>query len=254
MERLLLIDDEMSTCRLFVSYLEPAGFAVDVVHDGEEGLESLCTRPYDLILMDVVLPRINGFEVLRRLRKDLSIPVIMVTNRDDEIDIVVGLEMGADDYMIKPVKPRELLARIRAVLRRSQRQLQGTNDVTASQRLAVGDVEMELGSRLVFCGGKQINLTTVEFLILEALLKNAGQTVLRNDLKRAVLGRQPDPYDRSLDVHVSRLRKKLGCHLLSGTTRIQAIRGAGYLYSVPPASLDVFSLHPAGPQANEMIG
>lgn len=254
MERLLVIDDDASMCRFLVSYLEPEGFMVDGVHDGETGLGRLNTVPYDLVILDVVLPKINGFEVLRRLRNGLNPPVIMVTGCDNEIDMVVGLEMGADDYVIKPVRPRELLARIRAVLRRAQqRQRERAEDPGTPSRLVVGDVEMQLGSRLVFCAGKQINLTTVEFDILEALLRNAGQTVLRNDLKQTVLGRRPDPYDRSLDVHISRLRKKLGCQT-SGTIRIHAMRGAGYLYSTPPESLGILTMPPTQSQINEMIG
>jgi two-component system, OmpR family, response regulator CpxR len=252
MERLLVIDDDVDTCRLLATYLEPEGFAVDVVHDGETGLERLNSHAYDLVLLDVLLPQINGFEVLRRLRKNATVPVLMVTSCDDEIDTVVALETGADDYIIKPFRPRELLARIRAVLRRVHIEQRAAR-TEPSTRLAVGDVEMQLGSRLVYCAGRQIDLTTVEFDILETLLRNAGQTVLRNHLKLAVLGREPDPYDRSLDVHVSRLRKKLG-HRVSGTSRIQAIRGAGYLYSMPPEAVSVLSLSSLQRQPTEMIG
>jgi DNA-binding response OmpR family regulator len=253
MERLLVIDDDAEVCRFLTNYLEPEGFVVDVVHDGETGLERLGAYPYDLAILDIMLPQISGMEVLRRLRKDLNTPVIILTGCSDEIDTVFGLEIGADDYVIKPFKPRELLARIRAVLRRAPGHSQTTANTAPHARLVVGDIEMHTSARLVFCGEEQIHLTTLEFDLLEMLLRNAGQTVLRNDLKRIVLGRQPDPYDRSIDVHISRLRRKLG-HQLPGTTRIQTIRNAGYLYSAPPHPEDAQEIPSTHRRANEMLG
>lgn len=254
MGKFLIIDDDVAVCRFLVDYLETEGFGVDMAHDGETGLERLSPCQYDLVILDVILPLINGFEVLRRIRQNLTVPVIMLTGCHDEIDRVVGLEIGADDYVVKPFKPRELLARIRAVLRRGQRQSgEAGRDLHPSTRLVLGDIEMQLGSRLVLRSGEKINLTAVEFDILEALLRNAGRTVLRDDLKRTVLGRQPDPYDRSLDVHVSRLRKKLG-HEVSGTARIQTIRNAGYLYTEPPEPFGILDKPLAGRQTSEMIG
>jgi two-component system, OmpR family, response regulator CpxR len=253
MEQLLVIDDDVGVCRFLADYLEPEGFGVDAAHDGETGLQRLTTDLYDLVILDIILPQMNGLEVLRRLRKDIDTPVIILTSCGDELDRVVGLEIGADDYVSKPFSPRELLARSRAILRRGQNQSRKVAESTPPTTLMVGDVEMQLGTRLVVCQGERVNLTNVEFDLLAVLLTNAGQTVLRNDLRRIVLGRQPDPYDRSVDVHISRLRKKLG-HQMYGMTRIQTIRSAGYLYSAPPAPTDILEIPPTFLPTNNIIG
>lgn len=234
MERILIIDDDTALSQLLTEYLGPEGFHVDSVQDGETGLEKACNSYYDIIVLDVMLPVINGFEVLRQLRTKSSIPVVMLTARGEEVDRIVGLEIGADDYLPKPFSPRELVARIRAVLRRTRRDQDRTMmPPLTSKRLHVGDVEMDMAARLVFRSGEKIDLTAVEFNLLEILLRKAGELVPREELIQTVLGRSPYPYDRSVDVHVSKLRKKLG-HEVSGMERIKTIRSVGYLYTVPP--------------------
>lgn len=234
MERVLVIDDDVGLCELLAEYLAPEGFQVESVQDGQLGLEKACEGSYDLIVLDVMLPVMNGFAVLRHLRKEVNTPVVMLTARGEEVDRIVGLEVGADDYLPKPFNPRELLARMRAILRRMRQEREDT-PVTPMipKNLRVGDVEMNMGTRLVFRRGEQVDLTTVEFNLLEMLLRRAGQLVSREDLTQAVLGRAPYPYDRSIDVHISKLRKKLG-HETSGIDRIKTIRNVGYLYALVP--------------------
>ena len=232
MDHILVVDDDVALCGLLVQYLVPEGFLVDAVHDGDQGLEIAEKGSYDLVVLDVMLPRGNGFEVLNRLRTRTEIPVVMLTARGEEIDRIVGLEMGADDYLVKPFNPRELVARIRAVLRRARAE-RGTNAAASPQVLSVGDVTLHSGTREVRLPGGKIDLTAVEFDLLELLLRNAGQLVSREDMNYKVLGRTLSPYDRSIDVHVSKLRKKLG-HEVSGVERIRSIRGSGYLYALTP--------------------
>lgn len=231
MERILVIDDDVALCDLLTEYLVSEGFLVESIHNGEEGLKTACEGNYDLIVLDVMLPRINGFEVLKHLRSRSGVPVIMLTARGEDIDRIVGLEIGADDYMPKPFNPRELVARIRAVLRRMHQEKEAAAVQMVPEKLLVGDVEMHMSTRLVLLSGKNVNLTSMEFSLLEVLLRKAGRFVSRDELIRSVLGRTPYPYDRSIDVHVSRLRKKLG-HRVNGTERIKTIRNIGYLYSL----------------------
>lgn len=231
MERILAIDDDVALCELLTDYLVAEGFEVESAHDGETGLEAACGDKHDLIVLDVMLPRINGFEVLRHLRSRSNTPVIMLTARGETIDRIVGLEIGADDYLAKPFNPRELVARIRAVLRRMQHDGEEGRVPVAPEALKVGDVEMYIETRLVLLRGDPVNLTAMEFSLLEALLRKAGHFVPREELIRSVLGRSPYPYDRSIDVHVSRLRKKLGREV-DGTERIKTIRNVGYLYAL----------------------
>ena len=231
MERILIIDDDVALCKLLTEYLAPEGFFVESVHDGETGLEKADNGSYDIIVLDVMLPVINGFEVLRQVRTKANTPVIMLTARGEEVDRIVGLEIGADDYLPKPFNPRELVARIRAILRRTRREQDHVLTPLLPKRLQVGDVEMDMAARLVFRSGEKIDLTAVEFNLLEVLLRNAGELVPREELIQTVLGRSPYPYDRSIDVHVSKLRKKLG-HEVSGMERIKTIRSVGYLYTV----------------------
>jgi DNA-binding response OmpR family regulator len=242
MEQILVIDDDVELCELLAEYLAPEGFQTESVHDGETGLKSACSGNYDLIVLDVMLPGMNGFDVLRQLRVKVGTPVVMLTARGEEVDRIVGLEIGADDYLPKPFSPRELVARIRAILRRTK---QGREEMTATaqtpEKLQVGDVEMHTGTRLVFRSGERINLTSVEFGLLEILLCRAGQLVPREELILAVLGRSPYAYDRSIDVHISKLRKKLG-HEVSGVERIRTIRSTGYLYALTPPSGTAFQL------------
>lgn len=231
MNNILIIDDDKDLCDLLNDYFTPEGFAVESVHNGIEGAERAVAGKYSLVVLDVMLPGINGFEVLRRIRAVSKIPVLMLTARGEDIDRIVGLEIGADDYLPKPFNPRELVARIRAVLRRvdsePQPQIQVQPD---SGRLIVGDVELVASTRTVLRGGQKVDLTTVEFAILETLLRQAGQVVSRDDLVKQALGRNLSAYDRSIDVHVSSLRKKLG-QTEGENERIKTIRSIGYLYT-----------------------
>ncbi len=233
MDRVLIIDDDVKLCELLVEYLSPEGFLVEVSYDGPEGAGRACAGDYDLVVLDVMLPGCTGFEALRQIRQSNSTPVVMLTARGSEVDRILGLEMGADDYLPKPFNPRELIARAKAVLRRTKGDQNSSDPTLPPGSLKVGDVDMDLPARRVSCAGKTIDLTAVEFDLLELLLRNAGRIVSRELLINKVLGRSHSPYDRSIDVHVSRLRKKLG-RLVAGTERIKAIRSAGYLYALTP--------------------
>ncbi len=230
MNKILIIDDDTGLCELLNEYLTPEGFLIKTAHDGAEGVKLACAESFDLIILDVMLPEMNGFEALRNIRALISTPVIMLTARGEEIDRIVGLEMGADDYLSKPFNPRELIARIKAVLRRIHKETDSKDGLAKLPKtLIVKDLEMEPGSRKVTCGSHNIELTSVEFCILEALLKNAGEMVTRENLFKTALGRDSSVYDRSIDVHVSKLRKKLDA-AAPGIERIKTIRNAGYLY------------------------
>jgi DNA-binding response OmpR family regulator len=229
-QTILLIDDDIELCVLLAEYLADEGFDLETCHEGLAGSELALSLKYDLIILDVMLPGCNGFEVLKKIRKQSDVPVLMLTARGDEVDRIVGLEIGADDYLGKPFNPRELVARIRAVFRRTQSQ-GGDSGITAEPaRWCVDDVELELNTRRVLRRGQAIDLTAVEFNLLKVLLQSAGTVVSREDLNQAVLGRSYSPYDRSIDVHISKLRKKLG-EKVGQVERIQAIRGEGYLYA-----------------------
>jgi len=235
MNRLLIIDDDSELCELLSTYLTPEGFQVHTVNNGEQGVHSALKEDFALVVLDVMLPGLNGFDVLRRIREKSRVPVIMLTARGDEVDRIVGLELGADDYLPKPFNPRELVARIRAIQRRSelpQYQLQDAEDTVA---LRVGDIELNRASRSVKRDGEPVELTSVEFGLLEVLLQQAGRVISREELVEQVLGRRLSAYDRSIDVHVSALRRKLG-HQYSGSERIKTICGIGYLYSLPEGS------------------
>jgi two-component system response regulator CpxR len=232
MNRVIVIDDDIELCELLTEYLEPEGFDVETINDGNMGIERALSGNYELVVLDVMLPGINGFDILRRIRASSNMPVLMLTARGDDVDRIVGLEMGADDYLPKPFNPRELVARIRAILRRSKQEI-GKVTTAASEMLAVGDIELDTGTWIVRKTGKPVELTAVEFNLLEALLRAAGRVVMRDELAKIVLGRNLSPYDRSIDVHVSNLRKKLG-HKFEGNERIKTVRGAGYIYSLPP--------------------
>jgi len=227
MNTILIIDDDMDLCELLRDYLTTEGFAVETVYDGVGGAERAVSGKYALVVLDVMLPGINGFEVLRRIRAASRVSVLMLTARGDDVDRIVGLEMGADDYLPKPFNPRELVARIRAVLRRVESDNQPQAD---SGRLVVGDMELVPGTRTVLRDGQKVELTSVEFAILETLLRLAGQVVSRDDLVQQALRRRLSAYDRSIDVHVSSLRRKLG-QRRDDTERIKTVRNIGYLYS-----------------------
>ena len=229
MDRVLIVDDDVELCELVTEYLSGEGFEIEAVHDGNDGLRRALTGEHVLVVLDIMLPGMNGLDVLRNLRKQSRIPVLILTARGDDVDRIVGLEIGADDYLPKPFNPRELMARVRAILRRSHGEAQ-----TAGEKVAVGDVELDPASRVVRRAGDPVELTSVEFALLEALMRAAGQVVTREQLAQNVLGRRFMPYDRSIDVHVSKLRRKLGDQS-ADAERIKTIRGVGYVFTRPEA-------------------
>ena len=229
---ILIIDDDVELCELVTEYLEDEGFAVASVHDGAAGAERCLADQPDLVILDVMLPVLGGFAVLGKIREASKVPVIMLTARGEEVDRIVGLEMGADDYLPKPFNPRELVARIRAILRRTTG---AAEDGGESSVVSVGDLEVDVGARWVQCSGHEVELTGAEFAVLETLVRAAGTVVDRNELSRSALGRRASAFDRSLDVHLSNVRRKLG-PLPSGGERIKTVRGVGYLYVKPSGS------------------
>lgn len=223
MTRLLVVDDDVELVALLREYLEGEGFAVAAAHDGEAGIRAASEGAPDLVVLDVMLPKLGGFDVLRRLRERSPLPVVMLSARGEEVDRVVGLELGADDYLPKPFSPRELVARIRAVLRR------GHTPASPPDVLTAGDLELDRGTRVLRVAGKPVELTGTEFSILELLVRDAGKVVRRDLVYREVLGRRAASYERALDVHVSNLRRKLGPGP-DGGERIKTVRGLGYIY------------------------
>ncbi len=228
-DRILIIDDDVGLTELLSEYLTSEGLTVDAAHDGEEGARKALSGDYSLVILDVMLPGISGFEVLRRLRSSTSVPVLMLTARGDDVDRIVGLEMGADDYLPKPFNTRELVARIRAILRRTRRDENSPAAKAPPSKLKIDDIEMDLGSLQVLCQGEPVSLTTVEFRLLEILVRSAGIVLSREDLTKEVLDRPLTPYDRSIDVHVSRLRRKLGIGP-GGRERVRSVRNSGYMF------------------------
>jgi two-component system response regulator CpxR len=225
--RVLIVDDDREFARLVAEFLDAeGGFSVSQRHDGAAGAETAVSETFDVIVLDVGLPVLNGFEALRKIRESIDTPVIMLTARGDDIDRILGLEIGADDYVPKPCNLRELVARIRAILRRSHR---GEITESNSPEIVIGDMKMEPGSQSVFRSGELVPLTGAEYLVLEVLVNSAGQVVDKDAIARHALGRRIMPYDRSVDAHVSNLRKKLG-PLRDGRQRIKTVRGRGYLY------------------------
>ncbi len=238
MSRILVIDDDTELCELLTDYLRPEGFEITSVYDGEQGLHLAVSEAgkYDLIVLDIMLPGMSGFEVLQRLRSQFDTPVLMLTARDEDVDRIVGLEMGADDYLPKPFNPRELIARARAILRRTKDRHDKYGPFSTPEIISVGDIALDTGTRVVLRSGERIELTSVEFGFLEMLLRAAGHVVTREQLAEGVLGRTLTAYDRSVDVHLSSLRKKIG-HKFGEIERIKTVRGAGYIY-VNPAQPD----------------
>jgi two-component system response regulator CpxR len=222
---ILLIDDDVELTSLLDEYLSRVGFSVAAAHDGKAGLQRAQGGSHAVVILDVMLPSMNGLDVLRALRATSAVPLLMLTARGDDVDRIVGLEMGADDYLPKPFNPRELLARLRALHRRAE-----PRDVAGASRtlLSAGDLTLDVGARVVRCGGKLVELTSVEFALLELLLRSVQQVVSRESIAEDVLGRRFTPYDRSIDVHISNLRKKLGPGV-GGAERIQTVRGSGYV-------------------------
>ncbi len=229
MSRILLVDDDIELTGMLAQYLAGEDFVVDVAHDGEAALARVGRGDIDLMVLDVMMPKKNGFDVLRDLRVHSLLPVLMLTARDEDVDSIIGLELGADDYLPKPCNPRVLVARIRAILRRAVPEAPVAGNVTATPVLSVGDVELHPGTRRVTRGGEPMVLTSTEYAVVEALLRAAGQVVSKADLSERALGRKLMRYDRSLDMHVSSLRRKLGS-LPGGEERIATVRGVGYQY------------------------
>lgn len=228
MNKLLLIDDDKELCQLLNEYLTAEGFAVDMVHDGQDAIDIPNHSQYSAIILDVMLPLRNGFEVLKQLRQKCQTPVLMLTAKGETIDRVIGLEIGADDYLPKPCDPRELVARIRAVLRRAT---SAQTPAHTLERLSAGNLTLHLGSRSVNWDEKEVILTGTEFSVLELLVRSAGQVISKDDMTERALNRKLTPYDRSIDVHVSNIRKKLtaaGAH----KDLIINVRGAGYMLTL----------------------
>jgi two-component system response regulator CpxR len=217
----LLIDDDVELSELMKEFFIPRGITINAVHDGQRGLAEALERAYDLILLDVMLPGLDGFELLRQLRRRSLVPIIMLTARTGRADRIAGLDAGADDYLPKPFEPDELIARVRAVLRRS-----GRLNTHSNQVLEVNGVRMAPGTRQAWSKGTALDLTTIEFDILELLVRAAGRIVSRSEVIAAIHQRPASPLERSLDVHVSHLRKKLG----TLGELIQTIRGVGYMF------------------------
>jgi two-component system response regulator CpxR len=225
MARVLIIDDDADLCELVAEYLQGEGLEVEAVHDGVTGVVRCLESEPDLVILDVMLPGLGGFDVLSRIRERSKVPVIMLTARGEDVDRIVGLEMGADDYLSKPFNPRELVARIRAILRRTSDEA----SADSSQVHSVGDLRLDVGAREVRCGDHIVDLTGAEFMILEILVREAGKVVGRDELSRQALGRRSSAFDRSLDVHLSNLRRKLGPSS-DGGERIKTVRGVGYVF------------------------
>jgi len=245
-EPILIIDDDIELCAMLKDYLVRHGFTVTAEHNGQLGLHRALTGDFSIVLLDVMLPGLDGFEVLRRLRTSSQVSVLLLTARGDDVDRIVGLEIGADDYLPKPFNPRELLARIRAILRRTAASRPAAGN-TGIRHLSVGGMELDTGSRTATCLGVELELTNVEFELLGALMGAPGQILTREHLTEVVLERQFNPFDRSLDMHVSRLRRKLddAAHL---GDQIKTIRSVGYQLAVPASPSG--SHAPATPSAS----
>jgi len=221
--RILLVDDDVALCELLSEYLESEGFEVVAVHDGTRALAHF-NEPWDAIILDVMLPGMNGFDLLKAIRPISTTPVLMLTARGEDTDTVLGLELGADDYVTKPVSPRVLVARLRALIRR------GTGE-EESQITRVGDLQLDEQARQLRVGGAIVTLTGAEFNLLALLVKAAGRVVSREQLAADGLGRPLQAYDRRIETHMAQIRRKLG-PLADGSARIQTVRGAGYQYVV----------------------
>jgi two-component system, OmpR family, response regulator CpxR len=221
-DRVLLVDDDEELCEILTEYFSAEGFAVESAHDGVRGLARARSGDHAIVILDLLLPRMRGLEMLHQLREGSNLPVLILTARGEEVDRILGLELGADDYLAKPFNPRELAARVRAILRRAS-----GNRVAG--RLDIGDLTLDPMSRQVWRSGHSISLTMAEFVLLETLARHTGQVVSRERLAEHVLGRRLASFDRSIDVHVSNLRKKLG-DVSGAREHIRAVRGEGYVF------------------------
>jgi DNA-binding response OmpR family regulator len=226
MDRVLIVDDDVQLCRLLAERLGTEGFTIESVHDGVHGLERALSMEHALVVLDLMLPGMGGLDLLRKLRAKSPVPVLILTARGEDIDKILGLEIGADDYVPKPFNPRELIARIRAILRRTSR------SATAADSLVVGDLRLDPQAREACLNDAPLELTSVEFTLLETLLRDAGHVLTREQLTESVLGRKLGPFDRVIDVHISNIRKKLGPS--ERGQRIKSVRGSGYLFVARP--------------------
>jgi DNA-binding response OmpR family regulator len=222
--RVLLVDDDRELCQMLTEYLEAEHFEVASVHDGGDALTALKGGEFEILILDVMLPSVSGFDVLRKLGAAYETPILMLTARGDDVDRIVGLELGADDYLSKPFNPRELVARMRAILRRASSRAART---TAPEELAVGRIALHTGMHQVRMNGATVALTGAEFRVLELLMRSAGQVISREALTEQALGRKLVPYDRSIDTHISNLRRKLDLEL-GKNPEIKNVRGSGY--------------------------
>ncbi|WP_038175902.1 response regulator [Vibrio pacinii] len=226
MPHILLIDDDTELTALLKEVLSFEGFDVSEANNGEQGLDQL-SADIDLVLLDVMMPKLNGMETLKRLRETWQTPVLMLTAKGEEIDRVIGLELGADDYLPKPFSDRELLARIRAILRRTQYSAENKAN-KAPDCIEYQDIQVYPGKQEAYCQGQLIELTTTEFALLSHFIQHPGQTVTKQTLSLDVLGKRLAAFDRAIDMHVSNLRKKLP-ERADGKSRIKTLRGRGYL-------------------------
>ena len=224
--RILLADDDRELGELLARFLVREGFSVEQVHDGDAVLRRVLSERYDALVLDIMMPLRSGLEVLRELRRSTTLPVLMLTALGDDVDRILGLEIGADDYLTKPCNPHELAARIRAVLRRAQRD---ESEAARFTDMRIGPVELRIGSRSALLDGQTLALTTSEFNLLAVLMREAGRGVDKEILAESALGRALTPFDRSIDVHISRLRRKLG-NGSDGQSRIATIHGGGYMF------------------------
>lgn len=230
-QRILIVDDDIELCQLLAQYLKNEGIDVALIHDGLEATEHLQqshaqNKSYDAIVLDFMLPGMQGLDILQRLRTFSSTPVLMLTARGDDIDRIVGLEAGADDYLPKPCNPRELLARLRAVLRRTESHT--SSSPYSSSSYSIHGITLDNGNRSASIHDKRLELTSAEFNTLQALISHAGKIVTKEELTEIALNRKHTRYDRSIDVHISSVRKKIAQHL-GGLELIKTIRGSGYL-------------------------
>jgi DNA-binding response OmpR family regulator len=222
--RVLLVDDDRELCQMLTEYLEAERFAVKSVHDGGEALAELKLAEFQILILDVMLPSVSGFDVLRTLGASYETPILMLTARGDDVDRIVGLELGADDYLSKPFNPRELVARMRAILRRASNRAARTS---VPDELTVGRIVLNTGTHQVKVGEMPVPLTGAEFRVLELLMRSAGQVISREAMTEQALGRKLVPYDRSIDTHISNLRRKLDLEM-GKNPEIKNVRGSGY--------------------------
>jgi two-component system, OmpR family, response regulator CpxR len=227
--RVLLVDDDTDLCALMADFFSQHEFAIEAVHDGPRGLARALDGQYDLIILDVMLPVLDGFELLKQIRRRSSVPVILLTARTAQTDRIAGLNAGADDYLPKPFGPEELLARMRAVLRRAG------PGAAPSQVAEAGGVRVDSLTREVWVADEPLDLTAIEFDILDFLVRSAGRVVSRNELAAVLYQRESTPYERSLDVHISHLRKKLE---RGDRVQIRTVRGVGYFFAASPEAAE----------------